>query len=74
MIGESYSASGIMSLSAAVEVLQKKTIPPTINYEIRDPECDLDYVYGSPRDAEVSNILITAADPYGQNSAVIIGR
>lgn len=74
MIGETYSASGILSLSAAVEVLQKNVVPPTLNYEISDPECDLNYVHGQPRRAEINNILITAADPYGQNSAIIIGR
>lgn len=74
MVGETYSASGILSLSAAVEILQKNMIPPTLNLKERDPECDLNYVHASPVEAEVRNILITSADPYGQNSAIIIGR
>lgn len=74
MVGETYSASGILSLSAAVEILQKNMIPPTMNLKERDPECDLNYVHTSPVEAEVRNILITSADPYGQNSAIIIGR
>lgn len=74
VIGETYSASGILSLAAAVEVIQRNTIPATVNYEERDPECDLDYVQRLPRNAQIRNVLITTADPYGQNSAVIIGR
>lgn len=74
MTGESYSASGILSLSAGVEVLQRNMIPATLNYEERDPECDLDYVKGVPMEAQIRNILITTVDPYGQNSAIIIGR
>ena len=74
MIGESFSASGIMSLAAAVGALQKDLVPPTINYQERDLACDLDYVPNSSRQRRIQNILVTAADPYGQNSAVILGR
>jgi len=74
MIGESFSASGALSLAAAVGTLQKDLVPPTINYQERDPACDLDYVPNSARTRRIQNILVTAADPYGQNSAVILGR
>ncbi|MFN3480821.1 MAG: beta-ketoacyl-[acyl-carrier-protein] synthase family protein [Thermodesulfovibrionales bacterium] len=74
MVGETYSASGILSLSAAVEILQKNMIPATLNFEEKDPECDLNYIHTSPIEAQIRNILITAADPYGQNSAIIIGK
>jgi 3-oxoacyl-[acyl-carrier-protein] synthase II len=74
MVGESFSASGALSLAAAVGVLQKGFIPPTVNYRERDPECDLDYVPGKARQKQIQNILVTSADPYGQNSAVIVGR
>ncbi len=74
MIGETYSASGALSMSAAIGVLQTGLIPPTINYEESDPDCDLNYVNKEPLKRDVKNILITSADPYGQNSAIIIGR
>lgn len=74
MIGETYSASGILSLSAAIEVLREKMIPQTLNLEERDPECDLNYVYGAAIEGRIRNILVTSADPYGQNTAIIIGR
>ena len=74
MVGESFSASGALSLAAAVGALQKCFIPPTVNYQERDPECDLDYVPNKSRQKQIQNVLVTSADPYGQNSAVIVGR
>jgi 3-oxoacyl-[acyl-carrier-protein] synthase II len=74
MVGESFSASGALSLAAAVGALQKDFMPPTVNYHERDPECDLDYVPGKARQKQIRTVLVTSADPYGQNSAVIVGR
>ncbi len=74
MIGESYSASGALSLAAAVCSLQKGIIPPTVNYSVKDSECDLDYVPNIARIKNINNILLTASDPYGHNAALIIGK
>ncbi len=74
MVGESFSASGALSLAAAAGAIQKGLIPPTVNYEEKDPECDLDYVPNEARRKQVNTVLITAADPYGQNAAVVLGR
>jgi 3-oxoacyl-(acyl-carrier-protein) synthase len=74
MVGESYSASGAMALAAAVGALQRNLIPPTMNYREKDPDCDLDYVPGAAREARLRHVLVTAADPYGSNSAVILGK
>ena len=73
MIGESFSASGSLSLASAVGVLRHGIIPPTINYREKDPECDLDYVPNTAREKQVKIALVTASDPYGQNSAIILG-
>lgn len=73
MIGESYSASGSMSLSSAVGVLRDGIIPPTVNYLEKDAGCDLDCVPNEARRANVKKVLVTTSDPYGQNSAVILG-
>jgi 3-oxoacyl-(acyl-carrier-protein) synthase len=74
MIGESFSASGAFSLAAAVGALRKGLIPATMNYHDKDPGCNLDYVPNVSRKKQPQNILVTSADPYGQNSAVIVGR
>jgi 3-oxoacyl-[acyl-carrier-protein] synthase II len=73
MIGESFSASGALSLAAAVGAIQKGSIPPTVNYKEKDPECDLDYVPNTARRKQINTVLVTSADPYGQNAAVIVG-
>jgi 3-oxoacyl-(acyl-carrier-protein) synthase len=74
MVGESFSASGALSLTAAVGALQKDKVPPTANYHERDPECDLDYVANRARQKRIQNVLVTSADPYGQNTAIVLGR
>jgi 3-oxoacyl-[acyl-carrier-protein] synthase II len=74
MIGESFSASGALSLAAAVGVINRGIIPPTVNYREKDAECDLDYVPNEPRQEQVNNILATSVDPYGQNSAIVLSK
>jgi 3-oxoacyl-[acyl-carrier-protein] synthase II len=74
MIGESFSASGALSLAAAVIAINKGFIPPTMNYRKQDPECDLDYVAGNARKTQIETALVTAADPYGNNTAIVIGK
>ncbi|MEW6417845.1 MAG: beta-ketoacyl-[acyl-carrier-protein] synthase family protein [Nitrospirota bacterium] len=74
MVGESFSASGALSLSAAIYAIQKGVIPPTVNYQEKDPECDLDYVPNEARQKNINNVLITSVDPYGQNAAMVIGK
>ncbi len=74
MVGESFSASGSFSLASAVGALRDGIIPPTVNYQVPDPACDLDYVANEAREKHIKRVLITASDPYGQNSSVILGR
>jgi 3-oxoacyl-[acyl-carrier-protein] synthase II len=74
MIGESFSASGALSLSAAVGAIQHGIIPPTVNYQEQDPDCDLDYVPVIPRCREVGAVLLISSDPYGQNTAMVLGK
>jgi 3-oxoacyl-(acyl-carrier-protein) synthase len=54
-------------------VIRDGIIPPTINYLKKDPECDLDYMPNEARKMPVKRVLVTASDPYGQNSAVVLG-
>jgi 3-oxoacyl-[acyl-carrier-protein] synthase II len=74
MIGESFSASGALSLSAAAVAISKGFVPPTMNYREQDPECDLDYVINKARKKQIKTALVTSADPYGNNTAIVIGR
>ena len=74
MVGECLSASGCLSMASAVGVLNNGIIPPTANYQERDPACDLDYVSGAARHKNVRNALVISSDPLGNNSAVVIEK
>ncbi len=74
MVGESFSASGSVSVIAAVGAIRKGFIPPTVNYRDNDPECDLDYVPNYARQGNLENVLVLASDPYGNNTALILGK
>lgn len=74
MVGESFSASGALAIVAAIGAIQRQMIPPTVNYVEKDPECDLDYVPNVARQKNIKNVLVISADPYGNNSAMVIGK
>jgi 3-oxoacyl-[acyl-carrier-protein] synthase II len=48
-------------------------VPPTINYETPDPQCDLDYIPNAARDKKVKTILSNSFGFGGQNIALIAG-
>jgi 3-oxoacyl-[acyl-carrier-protein] synthase II len=74
MIGHAIAAAGALEAIAAVQTLREGIIPPTINYETPDPECDLDYVPNVARQARVDHVLSTSFGFGGQNTALVIGK
>jgi 3-oxoacyl-[acyl-carrier-protein] synthase II len=74
MIGEPFSAGGLLQISSSIGTIQNGIVPPTINYEIRDDECDLDYVTNESRRARINNVLINNFGPGGSNSSLVIGK
>ena len=74
MVGESFSASGALSLAACVGAMQKSFIPPTINYEEPDSDCDLDIVPNRSRKKELNRVLINTFGPSGTNTCAVIGK
>ena len=74
MTGECYSVSGAFAVTAAIGVLEKGFVPPTINYQERDPDCDLDYVPNTAREAKVDKILIVNFGPNGSHCCMVLGR
>lgn len=73
MIGHAMGAASAIQVSAACLTLQHSIIPPTINLEVPDPECDLDYVPHRARLARVRHVLVNAHAMGGTHSAVILG-
>ena len=67
-------AAGGVELIASALTLQHQAIPPTINYEVPDPDCDLDYVPNVPRTARVDAAMSNAFGFGGHNATLIVRR
>ena len=74
MTGHLLGASGALEAMISVKALQDCVLPPTINYETPDPECDLDYVPNQARAAQVDHILSNSFGFGGHNATVVISR
>ena len=74
MIGESFSASGALSLAAALGSIVKDFIPPTVNLKEKDTICDLDYVPNKARTQKLDKVMINSFGPNGANSVLVIGK
>jgi 3-oxoacyl-[acyl-carrier-protein] synthase II len=73
-IGHPQGASGAAGLGAALCAMQTGIIPPTINLDEPDPECDLDYVANEARKADVRLALCNCIGFGSKNSALVIER
>jgi len=73
MIGHTLGAAGSIEFIAAVLSIQTKMIHPTINYDLPDPECDLDYVPNKSREKDVTTVLSNSFG-FGGGNAVLIAR
>ncbi len=74
MTGHCIGASGAIEAGVCTMVIQNGIIPPTINFEIQDPDCDLDYVPNKARKAEVNTTLSNSFGFGGHNSVLILKR
>lgn len=74
MIGQPVSAAGTIQAAAACLSLRDQIVPPTINQEVPDPQCDLDYVPNVSRVARVKHVLINGHSFGGSVAALVIGQ
>lgn len=72
MIGHLIGAAGAASAVAMALTLSKGVLPPTINYEVPDPDCDLDYVPNQARELPVRTALANSFGFGGQNAALVM--
>jgi 3-oxoacyl-[acyl-carrier-protein] synthase II len=71
-IGHPQGATGSAGIGAALLALNKGIIPPTINLEVQDPDCDLDYVPNEARIADVRTALCNCIGFGSKNSAMVL--
>ena len=74
MLGHLIAAAGVVELVICVEALRKGVLPPTINYQTPDPECDLDYIPNAAREKRVDHVLSNSFGFGGQNIALTVSR
>src|SRR5215204_5343349 len=72
--GHALGAAGGIEAVFSVLSLKENKLPPTINYQVPDPDCDLDYVPNASRDAEVQYVLSNSFGFGGTNACLIFKR
>lgn len=74
MTGHLLGAAGAVEAIFSVKAIQDGIIPPTINYETPDPDCDLDYVPNKARKQEVNAVLSNSLGFGGHNATLIFKK
>ena len=72
--GHCFGAAGAIEAMMCVRAVHHGLLPPTMNYEHPDPECDLDYVPNVARETRVEVALSNAMGLGGHNGCVLVGR
>ncbi len=73
-IGHMMGAAGAIEVIATVLALREGVLPPTVNFEERDPACDLDYVPNVAQKQEIRHAVSISAGIGGSNAAVVLGK
>ena len=74
MTGHLLGAAGATEAAASILAMTRGVLPPTINYENPDPECDLDVVPNQARQARVDVVMSNSFGFGGHNVSVLFGR
>jgi 3-oxoacyl-[acyl-carrier-protein] synthase II len=74
MLGHLIAAAGAVELIITIEALLRGVLPPTINYENPDPECDLDYVPNVAREKQFRHGLSNSFGFGGQNISLVVSK
>lgn len=71
MVGHLIAAAGVTELIYSMLAIRDNVVPPTINYETPDPDCDLDYVPNAAREVECNTVVSNSFGFGGQNVSLI---
>ncbi|WP_037568452.1 beta-ketoacyl-[acyl-carrier-protein] synthase family protein [Phaeacidiphilus oryzae] len=74
MVGHSLGAIGSVEIAASLLAIERQLVPPTANHQVRDPECDLDYVPREAREHRTDTVLTVGSGFGGFQSAMVLGR
>jgi 3-oxoacyl-[acyl-carrier-protein] synthase II len=74
MLGHLIAAAGAVELITSIMALRRGVLPPTINYETPDPDCDLDYVPNQARKQDVEVALSNAFGFGGTNATIVLRK
>jgi len=74
MVGHALGGGGAIEAVACVKTITDGIIHPTINYEVPDPDCDLDYVPNVAREADVQATMSHSFGLGGQNASLILKK
>jgi 3-oxoacyl-[acyl-carrier-protein] synthase II len=73
-IGHAQGASGAAGMAASLIAIEHSSIPPTINLDVPDPECDLDYVPEAGRKAQIEHAICNCVGFGSKNSALVLKK
>jgi 3-oxoacyl-[acyl-carrier-protein] synthase II len=72
--GHCFGAAGAVEAVFTVMAVHEQKLPPTINYEVEDPDCDLDYIPNESRDAPDLQVALSNSFGFGGHNASIVVR
>ena len=72
MIGHTISAAGVIELATTVLAIRDQIAPPTINYRVPDPECDLSYVPNGPLSVRIRAAISNSFGFGGHNDCLLV--
>ena len=72
--GHCLGAAGAIEATFTILAIRDGKLPPTINYEVEDPECDLDYIPNDSRDADVRVAVSNSFGFGGHNASIVLKR
>ena len=73
-LGHSLGASGGIELVLTVKAILESTVPPTINLDTPDPDCDLDYTPNTPKQRDINYAMSNSFGFGGHNASIIVKK